>query len=94
MPSLDIPNRRLLLCVTDDDPLSFLQTFAAIKIEGRPLPTEIRILTTPEGRQNFLGKVWMREDGSFFKLCEALSVKVPLVPSDVRLFVKSPSTKV
>lgn len=89
MPSLDIPNRRLLLCVTDDDPLSFLQTFAAIKIEGRPLPTEIRILTTPEGQQNFLEKVWMREDGSFFKLCEALSVKVPLVPNDVRLFINA-----
>ena len=80
------PVRRILLCVTDDDPLSFLQTFAAIKIEGRPLPTEIRILTTPEGQQNFLEKVWMREDGSFFKLCEALAVKVPLVPGDVRLF--------
>lgn len=62
--------RQVLLCVTGLTPQVVTETLYALLAEGAPLPEEIHLITTANGRNRALRDLLSPEDGRFLAFCK------------------------
>ncbi|MYJ23130.1 MAG: TIGR02584 family CRISPR-associated protein [Nitrospira sp. SB0673_bin_12] len=60
-------SRRILLAVTGLSPQVVTETLYALKAEGKPVPTEVRLITTKEGRERASLSLLHPETGWFHR---------------------------
>ncbi len=67
-------SRRILLCVTGLTPQVVTETLYALYKGNRPLPTEIHLITTANGRNRAERDLLSEKDGMFFQFCDEFAL--------------------
>ena len=62
--------RRVMLCVTGMSPQIVTETLYALVVEQSFIPTEIRIITTVQGRNKIIGELLDPVHGHFWGFCK------------------------
>ncbi len=67
-------NRRILLCVTGLTPQVVTETLYALYQEHKPMPTEIHLITTANGRNRAERDLLAPIDGKFLQFCDEFNL--------------------